>query len=165
MADPRYSFYKALAAFERVEVFANRSVTFACFAALATNKASSVNDRTVPYPTGAIEAHDPFALARAKARKLADERGEDPNSEIDIREGGLEVYAKADLALDPADPLCLVAVPSTPPEDLSSLPTSPLHYPLLLPPPKPSSRNDLSGSHSLCFYAPQPTRSPAPSPS
>lgn len=51
----------------------------------------SVNDRTVPYPTGAIEAHDPFALARAKARKLADERGEDPSSEIDIREGGLEV--------------------------------------------------------------------------
>ncbi|KAM0755796.1 DUF676-domain-containing protein [Meredithblackwellia eburnea MCA 4105] len=74
MADPRFNFYKALAAFERVEVYAN-----------------SVKDRTVPYPTGAIEAHDPFALARAKAQKIANERGDDPEAEPDIKEGGLEV--------------------------------------------------------------------------
>ncbi|KAK4704506.1 hypothetical protein P7C70_g1702, partial [Phenoliferia sp. Uapishka_3] len=52
---------------------------------------ASVNDRTVPYPTGAIEAHDPFALARAKAKKRADERGDDPDVEPDIIEGGLEI--------------------------------------------------------------------------
>ena len=52
----------------------------------------SVNDRTVPYPTGAIEAHDPFALARAKARKAALTRGDDPDAfSLDIAEGGLEV--------------------------------------------------------------------------
>jgi hypothetical protein len=54
-----------------------------------------VKDRTVPYPTGAIESHDPFALARAKATKIAEARGEDTRLlskyVIDIREGGLEV--------------------------------------------------------------------------
>ncbi|KWU41596.1 DUF676-domain-containing protein [Rhodotorula sp. JG-1b] len=73
MADPRYSFYRALLKFKHIDVFAN-----------------TVNDRTVPFPTGAIEAHDPFALARAKAKKVADKRGDDPDSVPDIREGGLE---------------------------------------------------------------------------
>lgn len=50
-----------------------------------------MNDRTVPYPTGAIEAHDPFALARAKAREIMDARQEDPNSPVDYAEGGLEM--------------------------------------------------------------------------
>ncbi|GAA5981084.1 hypothetical protein JCM10908_003978 [Rhodotorula pacifica] len=75
MADPRYSFYRALLKFKHVDIFAN-----------------TVNDRTVPFPTGAIEAHDPFALARAKAKKVADKRGDDPDSVPDIREGGLEVH-------------------------------------------------------------------------
>ncbi|GAA6046537.1 hypothetical protein JCM3770_006198 [Rhodotorula araucariae] len=74
MADPRYSFYRALSRFERIEIFAN-----------------TVNDRTVPFPTGGIEAHDPFALARAKAQKLAKSRGDDPDAEVDIRDGGLEI--------------------------------------------------------------------------
>lgn len=32
-----------------------------------------------------------FALARAKAKKVAAKRGDDPDSVPDIREGGLEV--------------------------------------------------------------------------
>jgi hypothetical protein len=39
----------------------------------------------MPHPIGQ------FALARAKAKKVADERGDDPDSVPDIREGGLEV--------------------------------------------------------------------------
>ncbi|KAL8286209.1 hypothetical protein RQP46_004697 [Phenoliferia psychrophenolica] len=74
MADPQYSFFRALVAFERVEIYAN-----------------SVNDRTVPYPTGAIEAHDPFSLARARAKKAAAARGDDPDVEPDIALGGLEI--------------------------------------------------------------------------
>ncbi|KAL7341107.1 ADP-ribose pyrophosphatase [Rhodotorula toruloides] len=51
MADPRYSFYKALQKFERIDVFAN-----------------IVNDRTVPFPTGALESHDPVrSLHTARA--------------------------------------------------------------------------------------------------
>lgn len=54
-----------------------------------------MKDRTVPYPTGAIESHDPFALARAKATKIAEARGEDTRLlskyVIDIEEGGLKV--------------------------------------------------------------------------
>ncbi|POY70541.1 hypothetical protein BMF94_6455 [Rhodotorula taiwanensis] len=75
MADPRYSFHQALLKFKHVDVFAN-----------------TVNDRTVPFPTGAFEAHDPFALARAQAKKAADARGDDPDAVPDIREGGLEVH-------------------------------------------------------------------------
>ncbi|BGP36251.1 hypothetical protein JCM10449v2_000149 [Rhodotorula kratochvilovae] len=74
MADPRYSFYQALAKFKRVEVFAN-----------------TVNDRTVPFPTGGIEEHDPFALALRKAEKLAKERGDDAYAPLDLRDGGLEL--------------------------------------------------------------------------
>lgn len=44
LADPQFSFYRALAKFERIEVFAN-----------------AVNDRTVPFPTGAFELHDPVS--------------------------------------------------------------------------------------------------------
>lgn len=50
-----------------------------------------VNDRTVPYPTGAIEAHDPFALAKAKALAGMKERGEDLESPVDYAEGGLDM--------------------------------------------------------------------------
>ncbi|KAI5479229.1 lipid particle protein [Pseudohyphozyma bogoriensis] len=74
LADPRYNFYKALAAFERIDIYAN-----------------SVQDRTVPYITGGIVDHDPFALARARAKKAAELRGEDPEVEPDIIEGGLEI--------------------------------------------------------------------------
>ncbi|GAA5891805.1 hypothetical protein JCM8208_002892 [Rhodotorula glutinis] len=79
MADPRYSFYRALSRFEHIDVFAN-----------------TVNDRTVPFPTGGIEAHDPFALARAKAQKLAKARGDEPDAEVDIRDGGLELTLAKD---------------------------------------------------------------------
>ncbi|GAA6064206.1 hypothetical protein JCM10212_001619 [Sporobolomyces blumeae] len=79
LADPRFSFYRALAKFERVEVFAN-----------------TVNDRTVPFPTGALELHDPFALARAKARKAAEARGDDPEEALDLSEGGLEIILHED---------------------------------------------------------------------
>ncbi|BGO88481.1 hypothetical protein NBRC10512_003005 [Rhodotorula toruloides] len=74
MADPRYSFYKALQKFERIDVFAN-----------------IVNDRTVPFPTGALESHDPFALARARAQEAAEERGERAHDRIDWQSGGLEI--------------------------------------------------------------------------
>jgi hypothetical protein len=43
LADPEQIFYKALARFPRVTIFAN-----------------AVNDLTVPYVTAAIETHDPF---------------------------------------------------------------------------------------------------------
>ncbi|BGP28361.1 hypothetical protein JCM10296v2_000093 [Rhodotorula toruloides] len=74
MADPRYSFYKALRKFDRVDVFAN-----------------IVNDRTVPFPTGALELHDPFALARARAQEAAEGRGETVHDTIDWQSGGLEI--------------------------------------------------------------------------
>ncbi|KAK7012219.1 DUF676-domain-containing protein [Favolaschia claudopus] len=45
MADPDRIFYQALASFETIRIYAN-----------------SVNDRTVPYVTSAIEVEDPFAL-------------------------------------------------------------------------------------------------------
>ncbi|GAA6018232.1 hypothetical protein JCM11491_005642 [Sporobolomyces phaffii] len=79
LADPEFSFYRALAKFERIEVFAN-----------------TVNDRTVPFPTGAFELHDPFALARAKARKAAEQRGDDPEGDLDFRDGGLEIILHED---------------------------------------------------------------------
>ncbi|GJN92027.1 hypothetical protein Rhopal_005055-T1 [Rhodotorula paludigena] len=56
MADPRYSFYRALSRFERID----------------------------------------FALARAKAKKVAEARGDDPDAEVDIRDGGLEITTKGD---------------------------------------------------------------------
>lgn len=95
MADPRYSFYKALAAFERVEIYCNACVSFHQMIRDFTDKSTclySVNDRTVPYPTGAIEAHDPFSLARALAAKAAAHRGDDPDADINIADGGLEMY-------------------------------------------------------------------------
>ncbi|BGP36287.1 hypothetical protein JCM10449v2_000185 [Rhodotorula kratochvilovae] len=101
MADPRYSFYRALSRFERVEIFAN-----------------TVNDRTVPFPTGGIEAHDPFALARAKAQKLAKARGDDPDAEVNIRDGGLEITLRDDAPIIssyeqvPAPPLPTGCVPA-----------------------------------------------------
>lgn len=92
MADPRYNFFKALAAFERIEIYANACVIFLpTIGHPLTTILNSVQDRTVPYPTGAIEAHDPFALARARARKAATLRGEDVDSEVDISEGGMEM--------------------------------------------------------------------------
>ncbi|GAA5891909.1 hypothetical protein JCM8208_002932 [Rhodotorula glutinis] len=91
MADPRYSFYRALAKFERFDLFAN-----------------TVNDRTVPFPTGGIEAHDPFAKALHKAKELARERDDDPDAALDLREGGF------DLVLDDGVPIVRVsrAVPA-----------------------------------------------------
>ncbi|BGP21218.1 lipid particle protein [Rhodotorula toruloides] len=74
MADPRYGFYQALRKFDRVDVFAN-----------------IVNDRTVPFPTGALESHDPFAFARVKAQEAAEKRGEMVRDKIDWRSGGLEI--------------------------------------------------------------------------
>ncbi|BGO98988.1 hypothetical protein NBRC10513v2_000090 [Rhodotorula toruloides] len=79
MADPRYSFYKALRKFERIDVFAN-----------------IVNDRTVPFPTGALESHDPFALARARAQEAAEERGETVRDKIDWQSGGVEIILHDD---------------------------------------------------------------------
>lgn len=79
LADPQFSFYRALRKFERVETFAN-----------------AVNDRTVPFATGAFELHDPFALARAKARKAAIARGDDPEGELDLIDGGLEITLHED---------------------------------------------------------------------
>ncbi|GAA5923326.1 lipase ROG1 family protein [Sporobolomyces koalae] len=83
LADPQFCFYRALTKFERVEVFAN-----------------TVNDRTVPFPTGAFELHDPFALARAKARKVAETRGDDPDDpDLDLIDGGLELTLHEDVPI------------------------------------------------------------------
>ncbi|GAA5917934.1 hypothetical protein JCM6882_004130 [Rhodosporidiobolus microsporus] len=79
MADPRYAFYRALSKFEKIDVYAN-----------------TMNDRTVPFITGAFEAHDPFALARAKAQKIAEKRGDDPEKELDLREGGIDITLRKD---------------------------------------------------------------------
>ncbi|GAA5992019.1 hypothetical protein JCM5350_006251 [Sporobolomyces pararoseus] len=79
LADPQFSFYRALCKFERIDVYAN-----------------AVNDRTVPFPTAAFELHDPFALARAKARKAAVERGDDPEGDLDLIDGGLEIILHED---------------------------------------------------------------------
>ncbi|GAA5930214.1 hypothetical protein JCM3775_004331 [Rhodotorula graminis] len=82
MADPRFSFYRALAKFERFDLFAN-----------------TVNDRTVPFPTGGIEAHDPFAKALHKVKVLAQERDDDPDAALDLREGGLELELDTDVPI------------------------------------------------------------------
>ncbi|SCV68157.1 BQ2448_278 [Microbotryum intermedium] len=82
MADPRYSFYRALSKFERCDLYAN-----------------TVNDRTVSYPTGAMETHDPFSLARAKAQKIAEERDADEDAQVDLRDGGLEIELESDAAI------------------------------------------------------------------
>ncbi|GAA5846840.1 hypothetical protein JCM9279_004461 [Rhodotorula babjevae] len=96
MADPQYSFYRALAKFERFDLFAN-----------------TVNDRTVPFPTGGIEAHDPFAEALRKAKKLAQDRDDDPDAVLDLREGGLE------LTLDPDAPIVTASRPVPAPASTS----------------------------------------------
>ncbi|GAA5865090.1 hypothetical protein JCM1840_005736 [Sporobolomyces johnsonii] len=114
MADPRYSFYQALQRFERIEVFAN-----------------TVNDRTVPFCTGAFEYHDPFALARAKAKKVAEERGDDPDDELDIREGGLEI------TLDPKAPIIssyrLIDPSTSTTKPTAAAPTRPRRFRVRLP--------------------------------
>ncbi|GAA6041623.1 hypothetical protein JCM8097_007772 [Rhodosporidiobolus ruineniae] len=97
MADPRYSFYRALSKFERINVFAN-----------------TMNDRTVPFITGAFEAHDPFALARAKAQKIAEDRWDDPQKELNIKEGGLEVTLRPDAPI-------VASVKQVPPPPTSAL--------------------------------------------
>ncbi|GAA5861338.1 hypothetical protein JCM3774_000215 [Rhodotorula dairenensis] len=74
MADPRFSFYRALCKFERVEIYAN-----------------TTNDRSVPYCTAALEAHDPFALARLRAIEAAEAAGEPVTDVMDLSKGGLEV--------------------------------------------------------------------------
>ncbi|GAA5827101.1 hypothetical protein JCM11251_001118 [Rhodosporidiobolus azoricus] len=79
MADPRYSFFRGLSKFEKIDVYAN-----------------TMNDRTVPFITGAFESHDPFALARAKAQKVAAKKGDDPEQELDLREGGLDITLRKD---------------------------------------------------------------------
>ncbi|GAA6018616.1 hypothetical protein JCM10207_008982, partial [Rhodosporidiobolus poonsookiae] len=79
LADPRYSFYRALSRFEKIEVYAN-----------------TTNDRTVPFPTGAFEEHDPFALARAKAQKVAEKRYDPEDKEVDFKDGGLDVKLRSE---------------------------------------------------------------------
>ncbi|KAK4049604.1 hypothetical protein OIO90_005363 [Microbotryomycetes sp. JL221] len=115
MADPRYNFYKALAAFEKIDVYCN-----------------TVNDRTVPFPTGSISAHDPFALARSKAQKRAEARGDEPDAILDLADGGLE------LALRPDAPIIVnynqVTVPELTPEELNKKQRFRLRLPLLLRP-------------------------------
>ncbi|KAM0793709.1 hypothetical protein ACM66B_001134 [Microbotryomycetes sp. NB124-2] len=93
MADPRYNFVKALAAFENIDIYCN-----------------TVNDRTVPFPTGSISAHDPFALARSKAQKRAEARGDEPDAVLDLADGGLELILRSDA------PIISSYRPVTPPE-------------------------------------------------
>ncbi|KAJ6518780.1 DUF676-domain-containing protein [Mycena sanguinolenta] len=53
MADPDRIFYQALAAFGTIRIYAN-----------------SINDRTVPYVTAAIEVDDPFATLEASGMEI-----------------------------------------------------------------------------------------------
>lgn len=78
MADPRYSFFKALAAFERVEIFANRFATF------APATPSLLNDCTV-------SATEQYRIQRVRSRNTilslsrAQRRGRSRMSEASIR--------------------------------------------------------------------------------
>jgi hypothetical protein len=87
MADPRYSFYRALLKFKHIDIFANTCVTFLLrtrpfvldavpsHSAHADHaEADRVNDRTVPFPTGAIEAHDPVRV-RSREKEFRASRG------------------------------------------------------------------------------------------
>jgi len=79
LAEPGSAPYGSLLEYERVSIYAN-----------------AVNDRTVPFATGAFTAHDPFAAATKRAMRARAKRGApaDPLDErdlLDIREGGLEV--------------------------------------------------------------------------
>ncbi|TKA50838.1 hypothetical protein B0A53_05914 [Rhodotorula sp. CCFEE 5036] len=67
MADPRFSFYRALCKFVRVDIYAN-----------------TTNDRSVPFCTAALEVHDPFALARLKAIEAAEAAGEPITEVMDL---------------------------------------------------------------------------------
>jgi len=53
MADPNLLFYRALALFPRIAIFAN-----------------AINDLTVPYVTAAFEPYDPFVTLDDKKLKL-----------------------------------------------------------------------------------------------
>ncbi|KAF7370619.1 putative lipase [Mycena sanguinolenta] len=53
MADPDRIFYQALAAFQTIRIYAN-----------------SINDRTVPYVTAAIEVDDPFAIQETNGLEM-----------------------------------------------------------------------------------------------
>lgn len=78
MAEPGSSFFEALKNFERVEVYAN-----------------ALQDRTVPFPTGGIAAHDFFDEARRKSREARDSlkllRDNEEGEKLDMREGGMEM--------------------------------------------------------------------------
>lgn len=96
---------------------------------------NSVNDRTVPFPTGGIEAHDPFALAKARAIKVAKLRGDDTDVDPDLSLGGL------DIALQEGVPLIVsyntIPLPSPPtPEEIAKQRKRPYKFklPLLLRP-------------------------------
>lgn len=79
LAEPGSAPYDSLLEYERVSIYAN-----------------AVNDRTVPFATGAFQAHDPFATATKRAIRSRAKRGAppdplDPREPLDVREGGLEV--------------------------------------------------------------------------
>lgn len=95
LSDPRFSFFKALSTFRRIDIYANRFASISSFATMDTDKSItvSVNDQTVTYCSGAIELSDPFAAAAAWAKKIQLARGEELNSRrpIDYAAGGLEM--------------------------------------------------------------------------
>ncbi|KIM90467.1 hypothetical protein PILCRDRAFT_812222 [Piloderma croceum F 1598] len=61
MSDPDRLFYKALASFSRIAIYAN-----------------GINDRTVPYVTAAFEPYDPFVANDDKNLNLEFEKGYEP---------------------------------------------------------------------------------------
>jgi hypothetical protein len=102
MSEHGTSFRNALEAFERVEVYANavmdRSVCFSLFTCDLVILTTFFVNRTVPFPSAAIVAHDPFAYARHKAAKRNHLDVSDPDAEIDLRDGGLEVVCYPEYA-------------------------------------------------------------------
>ena len=59
--------------------------------------ASALNDRTVSFPTGAIQRHDMFARAERRMLKGRSKLLLPEDYPVDLREGGLKMYA-ADLS-------------------------------------------------------------------
>lgn len=57
--------------------------------------ASALNDRTVPFPTGAIQRHDPFARAERKMLKGRSKLLLSEEYPVDLREGGMKMCASS----------------------------------------------------------------------